>query len=145
MLRIACVGLRRRLFLAPAASANALAGLPDDDDLDGVNLIPYITGKIDTEPHNILNWRFTISAAIREGEWKLIRLPDRLPMLYNLETDISEQNDLSLLKPEITKSMLRKLGLWDVSLPHPLFLEGAVWKSRQLDLYDVKYPLVQPE
>ncbi|MBA7544325.1 hypothetical protein ES705_36677 [subsurface metagenome] len=41
--------------------------------------------------------------------------------------------------------MLKKLGDWDVSLPHPVFLEGAVWKRRQLDLYDNKYQLKQPE
>jgi hypothetical protein len=41
--------------------------------------------------------------------------------------------------------MLKELGRWDVRLPHPVFLEGAVWKSRQLDLYDDRYPLVQPE
>ena len=116
-----------------------------EDKTDGVNLIPYITGKNDAEPHHAMNWRFTISAAIREGEWKLVRLPDRLPMLYNLSDDISELNDLALQKPEITKEMLKKLGRWDVRLPHPLFLEGAVWKSRQLDLYDAKYPLIQPE
>jgi len=119
--------------------------ITEEDKFDGVNLIPYITGKINTAPHQVMNWRFTISGAIRDGEWKLVRLPDRLPMLYNLTDDISELNDLSLQKPEITKNMLKKLGQWDVSLPHPLFLEGAVWKRRQLNLYDVKYPLIQPE
>jgi hypothetical protein len=41
--------------------------------------------------------------------------------------------------------MLKTLGNWDVRLPHPVFLEGAVWKKRQLQLYDIEYPLVQPE
>jgi len=40
--------------------------------------------------------------------------------------------------------MLKRLGAWDVTLPHPLFLEGAVWKKRQLELYDRGYPLEQP-
>jgi len=66
-------------------------------------------------------------------------------MLYNLAEDISEQNDVALQNIDRTKSMLRQLGEWDVSLPHPLFLEGAVWKKRQLDLYDEKYQLIQPE
>jgi arylsulfatase A-like enzyme len=130
-----------------AATFFQLAGgkVSDDVKFDGVNLLPFITGKNNTKPHESMNWRFTISAAIRDGNWKLVRLPDRLPMLYNLATDISEQNDVSLENLDRTKTMLKTLGDWDVAQPHPLFLEGAVWKVRQLDLYDRKYPLIQPE
>ena len=116
-----------------------------EDKLDGVNLLPYLTGKMNTRPHEELNWRFTISAAIREGDWKLVRLPDRLPMLYYLPDDISEQNNVALQNLEQTKKMLKNLGQWDVRLPHPVFLEGAEYKSMQLDLYDWKYPLIQPD
>ncbi len=89
-------------------------------------------------------WRFTVSAAVREGDWKLVRLPDRLPMLFNLRTDASEQHDVALEQLDRTRAMLARLGDWDVRLPHPVFLEGAVWKRRQLNLYDAKFPLVQP-
>lgn len=111
---------------------------------DGVNLIPYLTERTNSKPHESFNWKFTISAATRDGDWKLIRLPDRLPMLYDLSKDISEQNDVSLQNPDRTKTMLKRLGDWDVALPHPVFLEEAVWKARQLELYDLKYPLQQP-
>ncbi len=123
-----------------------LAGgkMADEDDFDGVNLMPYITGQVREQPHKILNWRFTISAVIREGNWKLVRLPDRLPMLYDLSEDISEQHDVALQNIDRTRSMLRQLGEWDVSLPHPVFLEGAVWKKQQLGLYDKEYQIVQP-
>jgi arylsulfatase A-like enzyme len=117
----------------------------EDDVFDGVNLIPYLTGRKQTKPHQSMNWRFTISAAVRDGDWKLVRLPDRLPMLYNLAEDISEQNDVALQNIDRTKSMLKQLGDWDVSLPHPLFLEGAEWKKQQLNLYNKKYLLVQPD
>jgi hypothetical protein len=66
-------------------------------------------------------------------------------MLFDLSKDISEQNNVSMQHLDVTKSMLKKLGDWDVAQPHPLFLEGAVWKKRQLHLYDVKYPLRQPD
>ena len=124
----------------------AVAGEPaaKTDDFDGVNLLPYLSGEIATPPNDELLWRFTISAAIREGDWKLIRLPDRLPMLFNLKTDLSEQHDVALENLDRTRAMLRRLGDWDVHLPHPLFLEGAVWKARQLNLYDSKFPLTQP-
>lgn len=110
-----------------------------------IGWILILEGLTNKKPHDSLNWRFTISAAIREGDWKLIRLPDRLPMLYNLTNDISEQNNVAMQNLDRTKTMLKKLGDWDVALPHPVFLEGAVWKARQLELYDWKYPLIQPE
>lgn len=124
----------------------AAAGKPADkkNDLDGVNLLPHLRGENTAPPHDTLLWRFTISAAIRDGNWKLIRLPDRLPMLFNLATDVSEQRDVALENGERTRDLLRQLGQWDVRLPHPLFLEGAVWKARQLKLYDATYPLMQP-
>jgi arylsulfatase A-like enzyme len=126
-------------FLAAAGKAASKAA-----EFDGVNLLPFLTGKNTAPPHDSLLWRFTISAAIRDGDWKLIRLPDRLPMLFNLRSDLSEQHDVALENQDRTRDLLRRLGRWDVELPHPLFLEGAVWKARQLDLYDAEYPLTQP-
>lgn len=122
-----------------------LAGGKEGEEFHGVNLMPFLNGENRESPHGKMKWRFTISASIRDGDWKLVRLPDRLPMLFNLADDISEQNDVSLQYLEKTKELMKELGRWDVNQPHPLFLEGAVWKARQLDLYDRKYPLIQPE
>jgi arylsulfatase A-like enzyme len=132
------------LDFVPTFVAAAGGGVTQADDLDGVDLLPYLTGEVEGPPHERLRWRFTISAALREGDWKLVRLPDRLPMLYHLPSDISEQKDVALENLERTKVMLKRLGDWDVTLPHPLFLEGAVWKKRQLESYDRTYPLKQP-
>lgn len=133
------------LDFAPTFVALGGGEITEEDQLDGVNLIPYLTNQKEGKPHQLFNWRFTISAATRDGDWKLVRLPDRLPMLYNLAEDISEQNDVALKNLDRTNTMLKQLGEWDVSLPHPLFLEGAEWKKRQLDLYNKEYQLVQPE
>ena len=119
--------------------------IKEADSFDGVNLLPFIKGKHKGLPHQNLKWRFTISAAIREGDWKLVRLPDRLPLLYHLPTDIAEQNNLALKELAKTEALFKKLGTWDVQLPHPVFLEGAIWKRRQLGLYDKEYSLIQPE
>lgn len=130
-----------------AATFMELAGgtIKEEDKLDGVNLIPFILQQTTKEPHAVLKWKFTISSAIRKGDWKLIRIPDRLPMLYNLSTDVSEQNNLALKNIDITTDLLKRLGIWEVGLQHPVFLEGAVWKKNQLSLYDRKYPLTQPK
>ncbi|WP_372772799.1 sulfatase-like hydrolase/transferase [Mangrovibacterium sp.] len=130
-----------------AASFFELAGgtVTENVQFDGVNLMPFLLNEKSGQPHQTINWRFTISAAIREGNWKLVRLPDRLPLLFDLSTDISEQNNVALQNIDITESLLKKLGHWDVAQPHPVFLEGAVWKKRQLQLYDRSYLLTQPE
>lgn len=134
------------LDIAPTFIELAGATSPlEETTFDGVNLLPHLLGDNPDPPHQQLTWRFTISAAIREGDWKLIRLPDRLPLLYHLSSDASEQEDLALKHLDKTKALLQKLGKWDVGLPHPVFLEGAMWKKRQLGLYDRTYQLRQPK
>ena len=129
-----------------AASFTELAGAKfRAEEMDGVNLIPYITGEKSGQPHESLKWRFTISAAMVSGDWKLVRLPDRLPMLYNLKDDLAEQNNLAFEERDRLESMLKELGDWDVRLPHPIFMEGARWKKEQLKLYDRDWSLVQPK
>ena len=123
-----------------------LAGAPESEfpGLEGLDLWSRLTGADTSAPPRALKWRFTITAAIREGDWKLVRLPDRLPMLFNLSDDLAEQHDVALQNLDRTKAMLARLGDWDVRLPHPVTLEGAIWKRRQLNLYDAKFPLTQP-
>jgi len=132
------------LDLAPTFLGRAGAGRKEWSGLEGVDLWTRLTGADDSAPHDSLLWRFTVSAAIREGDWKLVRLPDRLPLLFHLSDDLSEQHDVALDHLERTRAMLARLGDWDVRLPHPVCLEGAEWKRRQLNLYDATFPLRQP-
>jgi arylsulfatase A-like enzyme len=120
-------------------------GISQDHEFDGINLISFVLDGNSAIPHPDLKWRFTISAAIREGDWKLVRLPDRLPQLYHLPSDTSEQTNVALEHLKKTEQLLKKLGDWDVGLPHPVFLEGAIWRRNQLNLYDRKYQLEQPK
>lgn len=133
------------LDLVPTFITMAGGILRPEDQFDGKNLLPYLGQEQMGIPHEEMKWRFTISAVIREGKWKLVRLPDRLPMLFDLDTDLSEQHDVAMEHMDITKRLLRKLGQWDVQLPHPLFLEGPSWRINQLDQYDKTYRLTQPE
>jgi arylsulfatase A-like enzyme len=133
------------LDLTPTFLRLAGAGEKQFAGLTGVDLWPHLTAPDAAGLDRDLLWRFTISAAIRDGDWKLVRLPDRLPMLFNLRDDVSEQHDVALENVELTRTLLARLGGWDVRLPHPVSLEGAEWKRRQLNLYDATYPLTQLE
>ena len=96
-------------------------------------------------PHETMMWRFTISGGIRKGDWKLVRLPDRLPLLFNIDKDPSELNNVASENWDLVESMLKELGNWDVSCPQILYLEGARFRREQIDLYDRKYQLEQPK
>jgi arylsulfatase A-like enzyme len=133
------------LDLCPTFVALAGGNLAPQAKMDGTNILPYLNGKLSGEPHSEMKWRFTISASIREGDWKLVRLPDRLPMLYQLSADVAEQNNVALEHRERVVRMLKALGDWDVSAPQILYLEGARYRRDQIDLYDRDYQLVQPE
>lgn len=129
-----------------AATFFGLAGgSVNSKNFTGVNLLPYVQGEKTGIPHASLYWKFTISRAIRKGGWKLVSIPNRMPMLFNLQNDVSEQKNLALEHLDLTRELMKELGEWNVQLPHPLFLEGAEWKSRQLQLYDAEYRLKQPE
>ena len=116
------------LDIAPTMFALA-GGEINKDEFTGVNLMPYLSNK--EIPHKDLKWKFTISRAIREGEWKLVSIPDRLPMLYHLPSDSSELKDMALDSLEITEKLLKKLGEWDVHLPHPTVLEESTWNTQR--------------
>jgi len=61
------------LDLAPTFLAMANAKEREDITFSGKNLLPFILGEERDAPSANLKWRFTIGAAIREGDWKLIR------------------------------------------------------------------------
>ena len=61
------------LDLFPTATSIAGGELPKDRVLDGVNLIPYLTGQKKTPPHEVLCWRNGANAAVRKGNWKLFK------------------------------------------------------------------------
>jgi arylsulfatase A-like enzyme len=77
----------------------AAAGSPVDSNagLDGLDLVPYLTGKNSAPPHETMYWRFGEQWAVRHGDWKLVvsKGGSGKPELYNLAKDMSESNDLA--------------------------------------------------
>ncbi|WP_020208750.1 sulfatase [Gilvimarinus chinensis] len=89
------------------------------NEIDGVNLIPYITHKNNARPHQTLYWKKENRAAIRDGDWKLLRFPDRPAELYRLDKDISEQNNLAEHNPKKVRELYKKLFAWELTLKRP--------------------------
>ncbi|MBD3676560.1 MAG: sulfatase-like hydrolase/transferase [Planctomycetaceae bacterium] len=114
-----------------AATAIALAGLPEDPELDGVNLIPYLTGANPEPPHKTLYWRWVSQSAIREGDWKLLR-GGRREYLYNLAKDKEETHNLISDHPEIADRLRERLRIWSRELDPPGLATGpmsATWND----------------
>jgi arylsulfatase A-like enzyme len=109
------------LLAAGGAKSDAWA------DSDGVNLLPFLTGKSPGRPHSTLFWRFNVVAAVRDGDWKLIRIQGAPPLLFNLAADLSEKNNLAADHPDKVRDLLAKLAEWEQPFPPPRWEEGDNW------------------
>lgn len=92
--------------------------LPESFQLDGIDLMPFVSGKNTSEPHDKIYWRTDHIRAIRYKKWKLIMSTrDNWLHLYNLENDISEEIDLSEFNTEERNQLLRFFEEWNADLP----------------------------
>lgn len=132
------------LDILPTFVEMAGGEIVEEDHIHGVDLTPYINGNNSNTPHEYLMWNMQGFSAIRYGDMKMVNMPDKYPMLYDLSEDISENNDLSRTEKEIADKMIEKLGMWNMSCPEPLFFQGNNQKSGYRKLYDVVSP-PQPE
>ncbi|MGW0227946.1 sulfatase [Actinopolymorpha singaporensis] len=98
------------------------AGIPRPaqmHELDGQSILAALTeGQAEDRP---IFWHYphygnqggTPGAAIREGDWKLVRFfEDNHIELYNLVDDIAETHDLADTKPGVAARLNAKLGHW---------------------------------
>ncbi len=86
---------------------------------DGVDLLPYVTGKARGAPHEFLFWRFGQQYAVRHGRWKLSQLADGPLRLYDLRADIAETQDQSAAEPKVVEELSRAYAEWSAQLATP--------------------------
>lgn len=105
-------------------------------DIDGVDLLPYIQGKNTERPHQILFWKKETRATIRNGDWKLIRYPDRPAELFNIAQDETEQKDLAAFNPEKVKELYKQIFEWELTLERPRWLLKRSYEKYDMDRMD---------
>ncbi len=116
------------------ATIAALAGAPIDSarPLDGVNLMPYLTGQNTNAPHaGVYLRKFDQGAfAVRRGDYKLV-IPRSAepPQLYNLAADLGELKDVSTAQPDILAEMEKLRLAWAAQLIPPVF-EGLIVRGQ---------------
>jgi uncharacterized sulfatase len=99
------------MFATAAAAAGAQ--LPSDRQMDGIDLMPYVTGVDTTQiPHEYLFFRSGAAQAVRDQRWKLmVSAPQglaRKEWLFDLTAD-GERTDLLGQYPDVANRLRRML------------------------------------
>ena len=121
------------LDIMPTVLAAAGVEIVEQDQVDGVNLRPFLDGSNKGTPHRYLFWRRGVAAAVLDGtRWKLIRV-EGLPLaLFDLKSDPGERDNVSEEHPEIRDRLLAELLQWEETAVQPLWDEGETWKRNQI-------------
>ncbi|MCC9658247.1 sulfatase-like hydrolase/transferase [Rhodopirellula halodulae] len=96
-------------FLRLAASATQESFVSTPDQLDGVDVMPWL-GRAVAAPERGLWWRMPRGArAFRSGDWKLVQpRGNQAAQLYHLGNDLSESTDLATSHPEKLAAILQQ-------------------------------------
>jgi arylsulfatase A-like enzyme len=117
-------------FLPTSLAAAESADLTPKN-LDGVNLLPFLTGEKNGAPHEMLFWRSGGPGgnnAVRRGSMKLVRLGQAAPELYDLAADVSESKNLAAKKPEVVTELTAAIAEWEKGTIAPTFESPKVGK-----------------
>jgi arylsulfatase A-like enzyme len=121
-------------IFATSLSAAGLTKSPGKK-LDGVDLLPYLKDKKETEPHQVLYWRKEKMAAARQGDYKLIRLDNYGYRLYNLADDPGESRDLAGTEAQKLEALISSLENWEQELISPHWAESEPWQRVTFEIH----------
>ncbi len=115
----------------------AAANIPLPDHLDGVDVMPWLTGKNKGNVRDYVYWfnkgnsqRNRNLQAVRWSKWRLYRsLPEEPWRLYDLKKDPREENDVAKQFPEVVKQLEAKHSEWERGLPPIYDLENRESKG----------------
>lgn len=91
-----------------------ITGAKIPDTADGISFLPTLLGKNENQKeHEYMYWEFHERGgrqAVRKGDWKLVRYnvldPEKTTTeLYNLSTDLGEENNVAEEHPEIVEEL----------------------------------------
>ncbi len=84
-----------------------------DESIDGISFLPTLIGDANQTKHEYLYWEFHEKGgriAIRKGKWKgvkynVLKKPNQMIELYDLEKDPSEEHNLASQYPKIVEEI----------------------------------------
>jgi len=116
----------RQVAISMDVTATILAAtgtaVPSTHKLDGIDLVPRLTGNGSTVTRELF-WRRPrpfLQRAVRSGDWKLFWEGQQL-YLYDLRKDPGEVNDLTASHGEVVRRLRMAIEAWEkqVDAPNP--------------------------
>jgi arylsulfatase A-like enzyme len=100
--------------------------------LDGVDLLPYLTGKNEARPHETMYWRFGPQWAVRHGDWKLVNSKggSGKAELYDLSKDIGESQDMASAEPARVAELQKLYDAWSAEQAEPTAVDSPQKKAK---------------
>ncbi len=105
--------------LVVAQTSRALAQFKPVAELDGVDLLPYLTSEKSGAPHEYLFWRWRTQAAVMKGKFKLLIGGAGAAKLYDTTVLGGEEKDLASEHPELVQELREKARGWSRGLKNP--------------------------
>ena len=94
----------------------AAAGGEVEEAIDGINLLPRLSGEIRGLSPRYLYWRFNRGWVVRDAQWKLIVDNGGAPKLFHIAEDIGESRNLYSKQPEIAARLHKAYDAWNATL-----------------------------
>jgi uncharacterized sulfatase len=122
------------------AAAAAGAPMPNDRKMDGVDLVPFVTGEAAGVPHRALFWRSGASQTALVDGWKInVSDPPGRSWLFDMNADPTEQHDLSAQRPDKLAELQAALAAYNAEQAPP------AWPSQISVPINIDKDLTQPD
>lgn len=90
--------------------------LASDKKLDGVNVWEALKNDRSARSGEMIyamrHWPGYSDVGARMDEWKILKQDQKPWRLYNVDTDLEEENDLSTSHPEVLQHMIKEAATW---------------------------------
>ena len=116
------------IFATAAAAATAEKYIKNE--IDGVDLLPYINGEKSGLPHEYLFWKNPDKDidVIRDERYKYIRVKEE-EFIFDLLNDISEENNIISTSQNIYNRLKSKFKEWEKDMIDPVFMDLRMGKE----------------
>ena len=116
------------IFATVASAAKAEKYIKNE--IDGVNLIPYLSGNKSGFPHEYLYWKNPDKDidVIRDDRYKYLRIKND-EYIFDLKNDISEESNIIDLSKPIYDRLKSQFKLWEKDMIDPVFMDLGMGKE----------------
>nr|WP_254773179.1 sulfatase-like hydrolase/transferase [Microbulbifer thermotolerans] len=137
-------GLVSSLDIAATAVALGGAEVPEGK-LDGVDLMPYLTGEKNGSPHQALFWHLeegdgnTWAVRTEDAKYMYQNLPGVGRSFFDMRSDPYEENNLVDQFPERQSQLAELWNRWNSENKQNILLQANDYQKRRQDFYKALY------